>query len=211
MPSLCQTDKPLQSQTQRPCRFQLNAVKHHVVDNKCSQELNNTFLKCSINFQLFHLAEHCAKAAKCAIHKPLHCHPQQSWFNEIACFRMKFSHWTCIDHHGYTHPCQHMLPYLAIMTTIVCHIFPQEQRLLPTPWQKPMPPLLSVVAWAGTLPPSPDSYCCHNLYFPDTMAKCNVLKVYFPPQKTPFPDVLATEFLKQTAAYVTHTEKPQAC
>jgi len=48
--------------------------------------------------------------------------------------------------------------------------------------------------------PSPKHYHCHRIYFPDTMAECDMLKVEFFPEKTTFPSVSAMDYLKQTAA-----------
>jgi len=38
--------------------------------------------------------------------------------------------------------------------------------------------------------PSPKHYRCHCIYFPDTMAKCNLLKVEFFPEKLLLPQFL---------------------
>ena len=47
--------------------------------------------------------------------------------------------------------------------------------------------------------PAPKNYCCHCIYFPDMMVECNVLKVDFFPEKTPFLAVSLTYCLMQTA------------
>jgi len=55
--------------------------------------------------------------------------------------------------------------------------------------------------------PSPKHYCCHRIYFPDTMMECDVLKVDFFPEKTPFPAVSLTDCLMQTAQDLLHLLK----
>ena len=55
--------------------------------------------------------------------------------------------------------------------------------------------------------PAPKHYLCHCIYFPDTMMECDVLKVDFFPEKTPFLAVSLTDCLMQTAQDLLHLLK----
>jgi hypothetical protein len=56
--------------------------------------------------------------------------------------------------------------------------------------------------------PSPEHYRCYKVFFPETMAKCDVLKVDFFPEKISFPLATNDDYLCQTAKDMLHLLQP---
>ena len=169
----------------------------HILDNECSQDLKDAFSKYNIDFQRVPPKEHRANSAERAI-RTFKNHLTSILCTVDSAFPM--SEW------------DRLLPQAVITLNLL-----RSSRTQPSLSahaslfgnfdfnRTPMaPPGTRVVAHSSAdarasfaehgrvgwyIGPSLQHYRCYRVYFPDTMAEVDVLKVDFFPEKIPFPKI----------------------
>jgi hypothetical protein len=189
-----------------------HAPNLHILDNECSQELKDSFLKYIIAFQRVLPKEHRANAAERAIRTfknhsistlcTVDSHfPLSEWdrllpqailtLNLLRSSRMHPSlsaHASLFGHYDFNR-----VPLAPPGTKVVGHVASEGRTTFGEHGK---------VGWY--IGPSPEHYRCYKCYFPDTMAEGDVLTVDFFPEKIPFPTFTTADYLKQTAEDMLH-------
>ena len=199
-------------QTHRILVHQGHPPDLHILDNECSQDLKDAFLKYQIKFQRVPPKEHRANAAERAIRT------FKNHFVSVLCAadsKFPLSEWdrllpqTTLTlnllRSSRIHPSLsahaslfgqfdfNRTPLAPMGTQIIAHT-PSETR---TTFGEH-----GTVGWY--IGPSLEHYRCWKCYFPETMSERNVLKVDFFPQKIAFPTFTRDAYLKQTAEDMLH-------
>jgi hypothetical protein len=189
-----------------------HAPNLHILDNECSQELKDSFLKHNIAFQRVPPKEHRANAAERA----------------IRTFKNHFISTLCtVDSHFPLSEWDRLLPQTMLTLNLLrssrMHPSLSAHASLfghcdfnPAPLAPPGTKIVGHVASEGRptfgehgkvgwcIGPPPEHCRCYKCYFPDTMTERDVLTVDFFPEKIPFPNFTADDYLKQTAEDMLH-------
>ena len=184
----------------------------HILDNECSKDLKDAFMKYNIDFQRVPPKEHRANAAERAI---------RTFKNHLVAI------FCSVDSNFPMSEWDRLVPQAVITLNLL-----RSSRIHPSLSARaslfgnfdfnrtPMvPPGTKVVAHQSAdsrasfaqhgrvgwyIGPSMEHYRCYRIYLPDTMSEVDVLNVDFFPEKTPFPRVTNDDYLKQTAEDMLH-------
>ena len=179
----------------------------HILDNECSQDLKDAFLKYNVDFQRVPPKEHRTNAAERAIRTfknhfvSILCtvdsnFPLSEWDRllpqailTLNLLRSSRVHPTLSAHASlFGNFDYNRTPLAPLGTKIVAHVAADSRTTFGQHGK---------VGWY--IGPSLEHYRCYRCYFPDTMHERDVLKVDFFPEKIPFPSLTRESYLQQTA------------
>ena len=188
----------------------------HILDNECSQDLKNSFMKYNIQFQRVPPKEHRVNAAERAIRTfknhfistliNVDSHfPLTDWDRllpqtvlTLNLLRSSRIHPSLSAHASLFGSFDfNRTPLAPVGTKIVAHLAATSRTSFGEHGQ---------VGWY--VGPSLEHYRCWKCYFPDTMSERDVLTVEFFPEKIPFPKLSKEAYLQQTAEDMLHLLQP---